>query len=146
MRTHGVARTAVVAAALLLGACGREARPAATTAPSRTPAATARALPARDMPRLVRAQMDITPVDIPARASAGEAITTTYATVPQASCDLRVRYDRDGDTHPIGPAVADENGIITWTWTPDPALAGDTAIALVVCSGGERWTSTIPID
>lgn len=73
---------------------------------------------------------------------AGE-ITTVFQTKPRASCQGEVAF-ADRSRHQIlPPAIADEVGLVRWTWTP---AGTGRALARVVCSGGQRGDTTIRIS
>jgi hypothetical protein len=86
------------------------------------------------------------PVDVASSSPHGRPVTATFVTSPQASCQLRVTYDDDDqDQLRLPVAVADDNGVVSWTWTPERSDREVVAIARVACSGGERGESRIVI-
>jgi hypothetical protein len=98
---------------------------------------TARTMPP-DAPVGVSRQMLTTPV-LP-----GENASLTIKTNPAATCDITVTYGELGETESkstdsgLTPKVADQYGMVTWTWTVESLRPSGTFPVETTCANEEN--------
>ena len=144
MTLSRAARAVIGVFGLLLALTGCTSGHQATPQPSKTPASTALA-PEAGAPIADPAALTVT-VLAPPRAARGQTVTATFRTRPGSSCQLEVRDAAGSAAQRLAPVLADDQGLVSWSWTvPGNAVPGPSS-AFVSCSGGARGQATVEVS
>lgn len=69
----------------------------------------------------------------------GENASVTVRTNPQARCTISISYDQTKAVDSgLAPKVADDYGMVTWSWTVDPNATIGTWPAKILCSNDSK--------
>jgi len=86
-------------------------------------------------------------IEVPESACVGQAATITVKTAPGNECLATVVYTDTNDDaiwQKLKPAVADGEGLCTWTWVSEDASVGVVWVRVTVLWGAERSHNLIP--
>jgi hypothetical protein len=84
----------------------------------------------------------VTPVHVPSVTQIGRAVTVVFQVRPDTSCQMHMAYASDGNQIVLPPKVANDDGLISWTWVPVRHGKVETR---VVCSGGQFGQATVRV-
>jgi hypothetical protein len=96
----------------------------------------------RDPARVLPIAPVVAPVRVPSQTRAGTTVTSVFRARPNASCQMHIEYLSDAKQVALPPKVTDDNGFVSWTWTP---VRRGTVATRVVCSGAQVGQATVRV-
>jgi hypothetical protein len=76
----------------------------------------------------------------------GQIVTARFKTRPGNSCQLEVRDAAGVPSERLASSTADDQGLISWSWTVGDNARPGQSTALVACSGGAVGQATLEVS
>ncbi|HEV3364663.1 MAG TPA: hypothetical protein VG795_11115 [Acidimicrobiia bacterium] len=85
---------------------------------------------------------------VPSTVERGSTATLTFRTRPGSSCQVEMRASSTNGTggQRLPAAVANDAGLVSWSWNVSSNAPPGPATAYVVCSGGQRGQADLRIS
>jgi hypothetical protein len=148
-RLRGAVGVTVVAFALIVGAGCADRKPSRTAAPPVAAPAPLAPVPPNDAAApadVDPAALTVAPMATEVKGARGQTVTATFRTRPGNSCQLEIRDAAGLTGERLAPTTADDQGLVSWSWTVADNAALGQAAAIVACSGGARGQATLVVS
>jgi hypothetical protein len=147
IRFRGAAGVTVVLTLFACSAgCADRKASRATAPPSHAPLETVPPHDSAAPPVVDPAALTVIPMAAEVNGARGQTVTATFRTRPGNSCQLEVRDAAGLPGDRLAPTTADDEGLVSWSWTVTDNATPGQATAIVACSGGARGQATLVVS